>query len=157
MSPYRGGAVALLLASKQMVSKWRCQNGGEWGRTSGEEGQPLLLVSQRMSWTCHGCSQYIYIYKRHAGAPFAPTLLSSLSYLVGADVMELVVVMLFFIVARWKGGDADTTEHQEKPHLLIHTYKLEYARVSTKSADSSGTAKDRQSGPLPVQSGFSDI
>jgi len=25
--------------------------------------------------------------------------------------------------------------HQEKPQLLIHSYKLEYARVSAKSAD----------------------
>ena len=87
------------------VLKWR-----RTGLTSGEEGQPLLLVSRRMSWTCHGHSQYIYIYKRHAGAPFAPALLSLLLYLVGTNVTELVVVMLCFVVARWKGGDTDTTE-----------------------------------------------
>jgi len=45
-----------------------------------------------------------YIKKVHAGAPFAPALLSSLSYLVGADMTELVVVvMCFVVVARWKG------------------------------------------------------
>jgi hypothetical protein len=54
-------------------------------------------------------STYTYI-KEHAGAPFAPALLSSLSYLVGADVTELMVVVLCFVVAKWKGGDADATE-----------------------------------------------
>ncbi len=44
-----------------------------------------------------------YIKKEHVGAPFAPALLSSLLYLVGTDVTELVVVVLCFVVARWKG------------------------------------------------------
>ncbi len=69
---------------------------------SGEGGQPA----------CHGYSQYIY-QKEHAGAPFALALLSSLLYLVGTDVMELVdrggggVVLRHRQVER---GDTDVTE-----------------------------------------------
>jgi hypothetical protein len=34
-----------------------------------------------------------------------------------------------------RAGTSLTHSHQEKPQLLIHSYKLEYARVSAKSAD----------------------
>jgi len=64
-----------------------------------------------------------YIKREHAGAPFAPALLSSLSYLVGADVTELVVVVMCFVVARWKEGDADMMERVYPFHRVGSFYK----------------------------------
>jgi hypothetical protein len=78
-----------LFRPKEWHPKVPLQRGGKFNPST----------SRRLSWL------YVvstYIKKEHAGAPFAPALLSSLLYLVGADVTGLVVVVMCFVVARWK-------------------------------------------------------
>ena len=107
------GIQSLLLTSKQRQEPARNQArmlvfgyGTSWYsvpspgvETEAKTGQKTRAYARFRRWWLLVC-QYRYQKKEHVGAPFAPALSSSLSYLVVADMAELVVelvVVLCFI------------------------------------------------------------